>query len=218
MHIVFHCGTHPLRVLLHSLTRWRLKLREHFLNPVPGQLVPDDVVVSALVDVCPGFRLNFGNSYVCCHDTSDIPEPRLGKQRVHTGLHPELFGEMVENHFKRHFPKTINAFIKARSLAVRDIDFVVVDRMGRYGALAYAKMLAEIALTRPSHCLLGITTMMIDSDFVCTPCEYCKFWDKSWRFRNQKVQQGLEVYNSMEQKLFANADRLAASGASGSTA
>ena len=153
------------------------------LNLVSDVLVASHVLPSAT---------DKGKRRVLFYDCRSNYEPQTTELRRHYGTHPDILQEYhshsctLSNHVVQ-LKQKINSCSDEWYLS--HLTLVVFDEHGRLGAMATAKVFAEISLRAERLKLVKVTMLTHETDVDCSMCRECSFCSRASERRNTLIKQ-----------------------------
>lgn len=130
-------------------------------------------------------------------DCRSVHDPRGRELRMHTGLHPALFDNIIGN---PHFPAILQRmkdFLSEHMAAggERPVTLCFVCNKGRHRSVACARVASEIAV-RYDYFQLGIIGHGggLTSPGTCGGCDRCMWWTRQWAVRNRALERALDIW------------------------
>lgn len=131
-------------------------------------------------------------------DLCDVPEPETVEARIHTGVHPHLMKTMLaEKHFDAAYRTCYKGFCEAVRRGHRRVLILCVDKQGRWGALTFARVMIEIAISDRELQFSQITTLTAPPDLHCGPCDACRLFDRRWLDKNVSLKRAIARWKHM---------------------
>ena len=172
-------------------------------DPKISNLVSDVLVASHVLSSAT----DKGKRGTLFFDCRSNYEPKTIELRRHYGTHPDILQDYhrasctLSNHVCE-LKQKIN--LCSEEWTITHLTLVVFDEQGRLGAMATAKVFAEISLRAERLKLVKVIMLTHETDVDCSMCRECSFWSRASEPRNALITKICDMYSN---GLYAERDR-----------